>query len=110
MRDQEDDRGRLTMQLAFSYLELHGAQKALTLLQALGVRGRRLRTSDMAFSDAPIEEPLPSSPTGNASNQPATAPSNATPPTPTPAPPSHNIPPVSNAAQRVQEMRADFRT
>ena len=106
---QEDDRARLAMQLAFSYVELHGVEKALTLLKALGVRGRRLRTDAMAFSDAPVEEFLPSPPTGAAGSQPAATPTTTTPPAPLP-PPARNTPAVSNAAQRVEEMRADFRT
>ena len=103
----EGDRTSLTMQLGFTYLQLHGLEKTLALLGPLGVRGRRLRASDMAFSDVSIDEFLPSSGPG-----PATLPSPAAPGAAalSPKPPARNTPAVSSAAQRVEQMRADFRT
>ena len=97
---QVADSSRLTVQLAFSYLQLHEVARAVTLLQTIDAHGRRLRTSDMTFSDVALEEFLPERPVPDG-NAPA-------PPAPMP-PATATSPTVTNAARRVGEMRSDFR-
>lgn len=101
--EQPADSSRLTMQLAFSYLQLGDVTRTVTMLQTIGAHGRRLRTSDMTFSDVALDDFLPAPAVPEAPAPPST------PQAPPPAPSSTTTSPaVARAAQRVDEMRSDF--
>jgi tetratricopeptide (TPR) repeat protein len=110
---------RIALELAGAYQSAGKRDRALELLNGFQAFRRVLRTSDMTFSDLPepvvlAPDPFPnaavaSSSTAIVSTTPAPSPSATQPATSGTSPPSPSRGNVANAAERVGEMRKDFR-